>query len=290
MLSTRASGPSKWAAAFIVVAGCGGGDDGFDGRPGGFGPIGDVTLSEAVQFDRGTDTQRQETLFGDDAEVDFASSAFDVRVRVDGGPDQTFEDNDFVTDNLPTGIEAYEADNGTDFLFISPVGGGNDPLDYAAYGFWGYTDTRDVLSFGTPIDVDDAGSFYLGLRSNSGDVPRSGFATYLGDAIAGAFQGDSMEAVLTGAFRADADFTDDTITAEMDLSDVAADQTWGTIRTDPMRISGGRFGGGAFAVERDLDGDLEGALYGPDADEVAGSFRLEDGRDGTVLGAFGGRR
>ena len=288
MLSTRLGGPSKWVAAFIVVAGCGGGD-GFDGRPG-FGPGGDVTLSEAVQFNRGTDTQEQETLLGDEAEVDFVSSTFDIRVRANSGSNQTFEDNDFVTDDLPTGIEAYEADNGTDFLFISSVGSGNDPLDYAAYGFWGYTDTRGVLSFGTPIDVDDAGSFYLGRRSSGGDVPRSGFATYLGSAIAGAFEGDSMEAVLTGTFRAEADFADDTIAAEMNLRDVAADRTWGTIQTDEMRISGSRFNGDAFAIERDLDGDLEGAFYGPDADEVAGSFRLEDRRDGTVLGAFGGDR
>ena len=216
-----------------------------------------------------------------------------MRVRVDGGPDATWRDSDLVALSTPIldGVEVYATDRSSDFFFRSAIGTSNANLDYAAFGFWAQTGTAGVLDMRLPVRVDDAGPLDFGVRTASRDMPFSGGASYDGEAIGGEFQGRDLVSILRGSFAADADFGRGLIEGRISLDDQDG-LGWGNIDTGVMDIDGSRFGGGSESAvaTRGQTGRVEGAFYGPDANEVAGTFRLRGGLDGTtVLGAFGGR-
>ena len=290
VIQRKLVGRAEWMlGAFLVTAGCSSGSN--DGGGGIVNPVGRPTLEESISLGFGVDATTQRTLTNDNADVT-VSDAFDVRVRRNG-PDATWRDADLVALSNPIldGVEVYATDRGSDFLFLSAIGTSNANLDYSAFGFWGLTNIDDVLNVRLPVQVDDAGPLAFGVRTASGDMPFTGSASYDGEAIGGEFLGRDLVSILRGTFAADADFGRGLIEGQIGLDDQDG-RSWGNINTGTMDINGNRFASGsgsAFATNGQT-GQVEGAFYGPSADEVAGSFRLQGGLDGTtVLGAFGGR-
>ena len=141
----------------------------------------------------------------------------------------------------------------------------------------------------------------IGVATDAGSLP-SGSATYAGDTVITAQSGtDLFELTGTAAITADFDAATPSVTTALTglsgtrqpaaaAAEDVADA--GSLTIAGSEISGNGFNGGTATLESTvltLSGDestaLEGAFYGPDADEVGGVFIIEDGET-RIFGDF----
>lgn len=174
--------------------------------------------------------------------------------------------------------------------------------DYQTYGVWTEFET---------ISSGQSGTFSAGLVSQQDAIPSQGSATYTGTVI-GDYVGDATTAgnITTGGhYTATADMT---AVADFDNSNIAFTTTntklsadfENVLNTPELDLSGqltissttNQFTGTIdnSATGGDLTGDTVGRFYGPEAEELGGTFSLSDGSAGpiteTYTGAFGGKR
>lgn len=139
----------------------------------------------------------------------------------------------------------------------------------------------------------------VGVGTDAGDMPSTGSTTYEG--VAEVTIVDNLTAYeLTGSSMIEADFGSMMVTTEIsalsgtatvgaaapeDVSDIA------TITFEQSTIDGATFSGGTASLTSDeiaaLSGSettaLDGAFYGPEAEEAGAVFLIDDSSDGTVL-------
>jgi hypothetical protein len=157
--------------------------------------------------------------------------------------------------------------------------------NYQTFGYW-------VDDLSSPSRVVTA--FSMGNPTPAGADISDSDATYDGRARGAYMDGD--ETFETDArMRARVDFRDREIDFSTSGTRIAP---YGTDRfrsADDLDLSGEltigdgfRFSGRVEA-EESLEGTATGTFYGPDAQEIGGTFALDAG-DETLTGAFGGRR
>lgn len=143
------------------------------------------------------------------------------------------------------------------------------------------------------VNSSAGGGFVTGSLPAAADMPTSGTASYSGDFIGhSTIAGD-----VTGDFTMDADFTSGTINGEItnlatealdNINDLTLDAT---ISSDDGYYEGivtvGAVTGGTGDFAFDTRGGVEGAFYGPAAEETGGVIRVSVGQN-ILTGSFGG--
>lgn len=159
-----------------------------------------------------------------------------------------------------------------------------------------YTITGQYLiaeTAGVGVARDSGGGFATGSESAEGDLPTSGTASYSGDFIGySTIAGD-----VVGDFAMDANFTSGRIAGTItnlsteaadSINDLTLDATItgaqgyyeGIVTVGLVTGSTGDFSFGTV-------GAVEGAFYGPNAEETGGVIRVRDGQN-ILTGSFGG--
>lgn len=162
--------------------------------------------------------------------------------------------------------------------------------------------TEYVATF---IDGSDFGVY--GTKTQRGDVPISGAATYNGDSTVVVISADGVFD-LTGDASFDVDFKARSATGTIDNLDgtlstglraPSSVNDAATIALTDVRTSNNGLSGGDIAIDSDIittgisgseTSSLRGQFYGPDADEIGGTFQLDDRDSGDLLvsGTFTG--
>ena len=301
------------ALAALLLAGCGGGggSSGGGATPGGDGgtvPPGDG--GTATPGDGGTDNggggdggpvggelptlgqalgtsaasfAAQDSTGGSDVTVSFAA---DRTLTVDrGGDSLTFGTDDVVS--FEDALDANAAVGGDKLALVSSNAAavGDGRLDYGAFGYWATVDAANTT--GTAVAIDDAGSFFGGVPTPTGELPTSGTATYTGLSTAIDVAEGGAARFLVGTLDANADFGAGSLGVAMSLEEDAT-TSWGTVTADGLAINGdGTFAGDA-ASDQGHGGSATGRFFGPAAEELGGAFTLTG--PSTVKGGFGGAR
>jgi uncharacterized protein HI_0973 len=115
--------------------------------------------------------------------------------------------------------------------------------------------------------------FYFGLETTTADMPKSGIATYRGNASR--YDNISGNVTNIGTSTLYADFGRKKISGELAINGIRRD-----ISLKEADIRGNRFAGKATAGEnnilfRTVEGRYEGKFYGPKAEEVAGKATFQ---------------
>jgi len=205
-------------------------------------------------------------------------------------------DNEDVT--APDGaLQSEDAiSDGTDRLHLTDYGEAYG-LQYTEFGGWDVSTASD--------DVYSIGVWSTGNETLEADVPATGTATFTGGAQGYANVGGTA-ALFSGDASFSADFGNGSLTGNVtDIKTAAIGssslQTMSGISFDGT-INGGGFSGTADATVdpagRAFDVDLSGAtgafgghFYGPDAQELGGSFTLEGGANNvSLIGSFGAKQ
>jgi hypothetical protein len=164
-----------------------------------------------------------------------------------------------------------------------------DTLSYSSYGVWTDTSTN-------PNGV--SGVFSTGTKTPLNAMPRSGTASYVGGASALAITAGAAGTPLTGTFKATADFGNATVAGGMTMSQVGANGALtpydsysfnaGFALTDHVSGTAPIFIGAVTAANnKALTGNAQGTFFGPQGQEIGGTFALQGGGT-SVIGAFGG--
>lgn len=170
-------------------------------------------------------------------------------------------------------------------------------FEYQTYGAWAtgmghFPDHRmvGVGSFGEATELVD------------GKLPANGEATYKGGAT-GVYSGELGDIATTAALLAVAQFDDDTPTVDFRTSGttgVGLGDTKGSFNLShldlegKMTVTGARFdttaeGDYIKTTNKQMSGAASGSFYGPDAEEIGGTFAVTNGGS-HYIGAFGGRQ
>ncbi len=283
------------ALAALLLAGCGGGG-GSSGGGGGATPGGDggtVPPGDGGGTDGGLPTlgqalgtsaasfAAQDSTGGSDVSVSLAADR--ALTVVTGGDTLTFAADEI--EPAEDAFDSYIDVEGGKAALVSQNGAaaGDGRLDYGAFGYWATVDPD--RSTPTSLAVRDAGSFFGGVPTPSGELPTSGTATYTGFSGAIDVAADGTARTLTGGLDAEADFGAGSLGVSMLLEEDAT-TSWGTVTADGLSISGdGTFAGDA-ASSRGHSGGATGRFFGPAAEELGGAFTLTG--PSTVKGSFGG--
>lgn len=174
--------------------------------------------------------------------------------------------------------------------------GAASTLSYSTYGAW-----RSIVSV---IVVNGYGVFATGLPSTVSQVPTTGTASYTGGASGFVVIdiGDRSRN-FNGTASLNADFAGRTINGS--ISNITTNiiignpqaGTLGNIALNSGTINGAAFTGtaagmaatGSYVNLAGATGQFGGAFYGPNANEVAGSFTLTS-PEFTIIGSFGAKR
>jgi hypothetical protein len=171
----------------------------------------------------------------------------------------------------------------------SPVTIAGDTLSFSSFGVWTDTSTN-------PDGV--SGVFASGTKTSSNAMPRSGSASYAGSANGLAVNAGARGIPLAGAFNASVDFGNAMVTGGMTMSQVGANGALtpydsysfkaGFALIDNVSGTAPIFIGAVTAANnKALTGNAQGTFFGPQAQEIGGTFALQGGGT-TVVGAFGG--
>ncbi len=203
-----------------------------------------------------------------------------------------FGNNEYESCNNTTCIGAQ---GGPPHVRTQFTSGAASTLSYSTYGVW----SEHPFVLGTVA----VGAFATGLPSTSTQVPTTGTATFNGGA-AGFVMANSQDAHrFKGNITLNADFTARTIGGS--ITGITTERLTGTAQTGTLgniSLNGGTMSGAAFtgvangnalttgvADISTMTGRFGGQFYGPNAQEVAGSFALT-GNGLGIIGSFGAKR
>jgi len=155
---------------------------------------------------------------------------------------------------------------------------------YMMFGEWEKYDAN--------FNPTQIGFFALGDVTPSTSMPLSGSATYSGDAIGRYFESGAVE-YFTGFVNATASFgrTNPTMNFTMSGSSYSPSQQ----QQITINVAGGlsitnATSSFAGSVGGDMLGRVSGKFYGPQAQEIGGTFNLTNGADGQLVGSFGAKQ
>lgn len=225
--------------------------------------------------------------------VSYDASTKSYTVSNASAAQQTFRNSDRAATSNAT-VTTFQKDTGTssDTLVLFNAGAGNPKLalTYTSYGAWQHIDQ-------TASGVKVRTVFYnYGIKTQSGDMPRVGSATYQTQ-IDGQFADASGAYALAGQSTLMADFGGATVNFSMtpELQNVIT----GQLRQLPTLTGSGAidFANAAFDARRDRAGSSDyaitmfGSFYGPQASEVGAAFLINGGpNNGVGSGALVGKR
>jgi hypothetical protein len=205
--------------------------------------------------------------------------------------DQTF---DLTAAEGPHPATGFFAGGG----FIQGVQGADkivfdDSLSFSDYGVW----QHNVAADGT---AQATGVFASGQDTPAGAMPTTGTATYTGGAVGLATNGTATFG-LVGTSNVTADFGNRNVSGTLTLT--AQDNTgnalgaWNTLAFSNAAIApaSNKFAGTIASTSNSaltpnaVSGNVQGAFFGPTANEVGGVFAVAGGTTRAV-GAFGGHQ
>lgn len=186
-------------------------------------------------------------------------------------------------------VEAYTNDELSFGVLTDPEG-----FDYSAYGWWSTPTDRltNIAGFG--------GVFSTGYETVASAVPTSGSGIYRGSSV-GLFYGEYAD---EGLFDTESSILSIANFAERSLSISSYSTNAFRIGTNSQESASGlNFNGTATYSQGSAtfvgtarvselgwnQGALEGRFYGPNAEELGGTFSFTSS-NGKYIGAFGGRR
>jgi hypothetical protein len=222
-------------------------------------------------------------------EYDKPSNTYTVTVT-DVGVNESvaFAPNTLDASSSVPGYSVYsKTSSSTEYTFSWLVpGAAGSGLTYVTFGAW----AKDVT---TASGEDFATSvFVAGIRTPVNGGPQSGTATY--QTIAGGVLAEpSGISGLAGSGSLTADFSANTIQGQFDLTKVDVDSNespFESFTANGTLISGNFiFSGQMSGQSTAYSGDWAGSFYGPNAEEIGGSFRVTNGSS-QAIGAFVGSR
>jgi hypothetical protein len=150
------------------------------------------------------------------------------------------------------------------------------------------------ITFGV---VGDAAGFATGSQTPLSGVPTDLQATYSAEVygFARVFDPLSDADPVSGVLDLNVNFAEGTVSGQVkDFATNIGNTNLSTVDLYSGQISGSGFTGLARAnadpTQEQFFGNFQGAFYGPNAEEVAGSFHLNGNEDGYVDAGFGGTR
>lgn len=208
------------------------------------------------------------------------SNAGNERWSVDAGSfDKSWNDND--RDGRLGDVTLYVKNEGQDILRVD-----EDSLDHTRFGTW--LRTEETGGEGGALE---AGAFAVPTDSLENDIPGNGTASYVGTVEGNYIATDTTERMV-GTMSAEADFTAREVSVDLAIDSPSGPDTIrsGTIAIDVDRALGSRVG--AFETneatsDAGFSGELGGAFFGSNGDEIGGTFDLDRDEE-RYLGAFGG--
>lgn len=311
-------------AAMLLAAcgGGGGGDDGIDSL--GPGSASDRPSTSFNDINQPT-TLQMSTASASESTGALAIQAADETATVTLSPDgdgsfdaatfnvdrngvslnETFGTGDRVGSdpNFDEDFVLFGKENETTFALVivhEPIAP-EEQLTYTRYGIWAEGPLDGVNAIGGSV-----GAFAGGFET-PGAVPTSGSATYVGQTIGtlaniGA-QSDTY--LLDGRSTVAANFAEQSVTSTFDQMEAAqilddgtlgVPQPWNSF-TSTAAITGNDFAGEVdsitpSAISPDMtEGGVVGTFFGPNAEEVGGTWLLtDDDRSSFATGSFGAKR
>jgi hypothetical protein len=180
--------------------------------------------------------------------------------------------------NLTEFISAVDNNRGDILDFSFALSGGSTP-SYMMFGEWEKYDAN--------FNPTQIGYFAVGSITPATSMPLSGSASYSGDAMGRYFESGGFED-FTGSVNATASFGSLNPTMNFTLSGSTMSQPMinvagGLSITNPTSSFAGNVGG-------DMLGQVSGKFYGPQAQEIGGTFNLTNGLNGRLVGSFGAKQ
>jgi len=182
---------------------------------------------------------------------------------------------------------AYNKAGTSAALFVNPAFEG---WQYQTFGVWGSTG-----SFATSANSN---AVSVGTASPASGVPTTGTANFSGVA-AGVYQSVTGASFITGAtMNASVNFGSRTIGfATTGTNALPVYGTTGLISAPGLNMVGqlsygsgtGNFSGPVVAANG-MTGAIAGQFYGPNANEIGGTYGLGNANVGAMIGGFGGKR
>jgi len=211
------------------------------------------------------------------------SGEFEGHIEVEDGSTHTLdtdrEDSAFVSSDA---FGAVKDENGTP-AHIATDTEQSSQYDYTSWGTW----SKD--SSGSPQQSVPARSPWIaGRLTPDGDVPTSGSATYSGEAWGHLNESGSFTTV-SGDATLNANFGSRTLTGSFDDMRRADGSSWTSANVNAGWASGQNNIQGTINATNGMSGNLRGAFFGPNAEEVGGNWHLQGGGD-KAAGAFRGKR
>ncbi|GAA4039815.1 hypothetical protein GCM10022281_20850 [Sphingomonas rosea] len=243
----------------------------------------EIALTADVITEAGTSTVAQKTLT---IAYDAATAGYTLTVN---GRTLTFLPSDIDSTQSNAVLTVYVKKNGTTatdtLTLLKPGTSGRFTYKYVGGAFW----ERSVLS-GTTLNASAQSTVY-GVPTPAAAVPRTGTASYGLDVVGYIVQQANVVGI-TGAGRMDVDFGKGILVASGTITK-GPDPVTGNFRSD-ARISstGNGFSGNFFLNEfgTNMSGTVEGAFFGPAADEVGASWTAQQSATYAASGVLLGRR
>ncbi len=277
-----------FSLAAAIMTGCGGGGGGGSDAPpvAGFqnatpryATASGGTYAAALEGSQNADLPMYQQTFGG------ASADSNFQVRSSNGT------INIETPNATYSWSGAQIDRGNGVLTASTISGDRTNsiesryLDYTQFGVWESKQYNDALELAN----HRGGAFHQGFETNPDNMPGTGSASYSGDMV-GIASKDGVTYDIGGEVNMTANFGTNRIMGSIDT-----DNTFNDITLAETNISGNKFtgaaslesSGAASALSDGATGSYRGAFYGPSADEVGGSFLIQDGSN-FAAGGFGG--
>ena len=247
-------------------------------------------FAAALLTDRGTGATT--TALNDDAgdvAMTFypADGEFEGEIEVsDGSPESLStarEDSAFVSSEAfgavkeENGTPAHIATNTTETTETSEY-------DYTTWGTWS-KDTADSPQ----RSASPRSPWIAGRLTPDGDVPTTGTASYDGRAWGHLNEGGNFTTV-SGVAALEADFGSRKLTGRFnDMRRRDNGSVWTSADVNAGWSAGRNAISGSINAENGMSGDVNGAFFGPGAEEVGGNWNLEGG-GAKAAGAFRGKK
>lgn len=232
-----------------------------------------------------------QTGLGSAVRVDFDINDGSYTIRINQGgvsETSTFRPSDRSPADSTAMIDVFEiTQDGLDVtLALHKPGNPETNLNFVSYGAWQRIDSGSSVDFETSF-------FVFGVRTPGTDMPTTGSATFSG--LIDGFWTDSLGLnAIGGTAELTADFSARSVTSTFDI--IGQNVVSGAIRPFDILTGTASFGSGANSFSGSLSGQTtgfsgrwSGGFFGPDADEIGGSFRVTDGAEQAVGIFIGGR-
>jgi len=146
----------------------------------------------------------------------------------------------------------------------------SDAYDYLSWGSW----SMDMSATPNTEFVNDHRSsrWIAGMMTPTTDMPTSGTATYAGQIQGHAIKYESVADVLTGTIGLTANFGTGDVTGQLNIQSHGT--AYATSNLSGVSITHNHFSGNLSGS--DHTGKINGAFYGPNAQEVGGNWIIEN--------------